>query len=100
LKIHGIFSALALLRQMNFGYSRFTAVLLACLFFGCNEQCWEEDSACKLEPDPGPCEAAIIQYYFDKQSNDCEFFYWGGCDGVAPFESMDACEEACICNSG
>ena len=85
---------------MNFGYSRFTAVLLACLFFGCNEQCWEEDSACKLEPDPGPCEAAIIQYYFDKQSNDCEFFYWGGCDGVAPFESMDACEEACVCNSG
>ena len=85
---------------MKFGYSRLTAVFLACLFFGCNEPCWEEDSACKLEPDPGPCEAAIIQYYLISDPVTANSSYWGGCDGVAPFESMDACEEACACNSG
>ncbi|MBH31134.1 MAG: proteinase inhibitor I4 serpin [Candidatus Marinimicrobia bacterium] len=73
---------------------------LALLFSVCSDPCWKEDSACKLEPDVGHCEAAIIRYYFDKRSGDCEFFYWGGCDGTAPFETMEECEEACLCANG
>ncbi|MEE2876838.1 MAG: BPTI/Kunitz domain-containing protein [Candidatus Neomarinimicrobiota bacterium] len=71
--------------------------LLVPLFSVCSEPCWEEDSDCKLEPDVGLCEAAIPRYYFDKLSGNCEFFYWGGCDGTVPFETRDECEAACFC---
>jgi hypothetical protein len=52
------------------------------------------DKRCFLEPDPGPCEAAIPRFYLG-ESGDCEQFLWGGCDGVAPFESLEECRQAC-----
>ncbi|MFN4080096.1 MAG: BPTI/Kunitz domain-containing protein [Saprospiraceae bacterium] len=50
---------------------------------------------CKLAPDPGPCEAYIPKYYYDPVEKKCKEFIWGGCGGVVPFDSMQACEEAC-----
>ena len=50
---------------------------------------------CYLEPDTGPCMAAIPMYYFDSSTNSCEMFIWGGCAGVVPFESLSACQYAC-----
>ncbi len=29
-------------------------------------------SPCDLEPDAGPCAAAIVRYYYDNNSQDCQ----------------------------
>ena len=52
-------------------------------------------SPCDLEPDPGPCFAAIQAYYFNQDSQSCADFIWGGCAGVVPFETLAECENAC-----
>ena len=52
-------------------------------------------SPCDLEPDPGPCFAAIPAYYFNAESQSCAEFIWGGCNGVVPFITLAACETAC-----
>jgi hypothetical protein len=52
-------------------------------------------SPCDLEPDPGPCFAAIPAYYFNAESQSCAEFIWGGCDGVVPFTTLAECETAC-----
>jgi len=52
-------------------------------------------SACDLEPDPGPCFAAIEAYYFNQDSQSCDSFTWGGCGGVVPFDTLAECENAC-----
>ena len=33
---------------------------------------------CYLNPDPGPCMAAIPAYYYDLDTNSCTLFVWGG----------------------
>jgi hypothetical protein len=48
---------------------------------------------CALEPDPGTCRAAIPRFYFDKKENQCKEFIWGGCGGVVPFETLEACKK-------
>ena len=51
----------------------------------------DAENRCGLEPDAGPCEAAIPKYYFDNESGECKEFLWGGCEGVVPFDTMEAC---------
>ena len=51
---------------------------------------------CALEPQVGPCNAAIPKYYFDKTEKKCKAFIWGGCAGVVPFETLEECE-SCGC---
>lgn len=51
---------------------------------------------CALEPDPGICFAAIPKYYWDSEACECKEFTWGGCGGVVPFETLEACE-VCSC---
>ena len=52
-------------------------------------------SPCDLEPDPGPCFAAIPAYYFDADTQSCAQFTWGGCAGVVPFWTLEECESEC-----
>jgi hypothetical protein len=53
-------------------------------------------SPCELEPDAGPCEAAIVRYYYDNNSQDCQTFIWGGCQGNSNrYSSYELCIEAC-----
>lgn len=53
--------------------------------------------ACLLEPDPGPCEAAIPAWHFDPLTQMCTEFTWGGCEGVVPFATLAACQASgCI----
>jgi ankyrin repeat protein len=33
--------------------------------------------------------------YFDKQTNTCREFIYGGCGGVVPFADLDACRRIC-----
>jgi len=50
---------------------------------------------CYLKPEVGPCEAAIPVYYYDQKEGECKEFTWGGCQGVVPFETMEACQKNC-----
>ncbi|MGB1017052.1 MAG: BPTI/Kunitz-type proteinase inhibitor domain-containing protein [Nannocystaceae bacterium] len=50
---------------------------------------------CLLEPEVGPCEAAIPMWAYQPQSGECYEWSYGGCDGVVPFESRDTCQSTC-----
>ena len=71
---------------------------LATLFIqiGCREDCFKSRN-CSLDPETGTCLAAFPKFYFDKEEGRCKEFIWGGCNGVVPFDTMEACRE-CECN--
>lgn len=51
---------------------------------------------CLLPPDEGPCRARIPSYYYDRYTQSCRQFMYGGCEGNANnFETWAACDEAC-----
>ena len=64
-----------------------------------NLQCeWDNLSLsdnCELDPEPGPCFAAIEIFYFNEETGMCEEFIWGGCNGVVPFSTLEECQDAC-----
>lgn len=63
----------------------------------CKKDCFESTN-CNLDPNPGNCTAAIPRYYYDKDENKCKEFIWGGCSGVVPFETLEACKQQCECD--
>ena len=64
-----------------------------------NQQTFDVDPACRLKPERGPCKALFEVYYYDSQSNRCRVFFWGGCQGVAPFKNEDECRKKCVTTS-
>lgn len=51
---------------------------------------------CLLPPEVGPCRARIPSFYYDRYTQSCRQFMYGGCEGNANnFDSPEACEEAC-----
>lgn len=78
-------------------------VLLTTLFLlsACCREAEEPTSECQTncasEPNVGPCNAAFPRFYFDPVEKRCKEFTWGGCAGVVPFETLEACE-ACGCD--
>lgn len=50
---------------------------------------------CYVEPEPGPCKAAIEKYYFDWETRTCKSFTWGGCNGQVPFDTLGLCQGLC-----
>ncbi|XP_073920833.1 tissue factor pathway inhibitor 2 isoform X2 [Castor canadensis] len=51
---------------------------------------------CFLRPDNGPCRALIPRYYYDRHTQNCLKFTYGGCLGNANnFESLEACNDVC-----
>ncbi|MBC8256589.1 MAG: hypothetical protein H8E85_04690 [Candidatus Marinimicrobia bacterium] len=50
---------------------------------------------CYIEPDIGPCDGSCPKYFFDPDSEECEVFFWGCCEGVVPFDTLEECQEAC-----
>ncbi len=50
---------------------------------------------CRKKPDPGFCKGRFEAYYFDEQSHSCKPFFWGGCQGVVPFDTLEECEKSC-----
>lgn len=53
--------------------------------------------ACLLERDPGPCFAALLRYAYDKTTDQCVEFAFGGCGGNGNnFETLDECEAQCM----
>ena len=54
---------------------------------------------CNSIPEIGPCFASIVTYYFNQNTSQCEESYWGGCDGVVPFWTLEECQNNCENNS-
>jgi len=50
--------------------------------------------ACSQPPESGMCKA-FQRYYYDADTGSCQAFIWGGCKGSVPFETMEACTQAC-----
>lgn len=51
---------------------------------------------CLLPPEVGPCRARIPSFYYDRYTQSCRQFLYGGCEGNANnFESREACDQAC-----
>lgn len=51
---------------------------------------------CSMKAKSGPCLAYFEKYYFNKQTNSCEKFIYGGCGGnLNNFEDKDQCENVC-----
>jgi hypothetical protein len=80
-------------------------IFIATLLLGCSHEPVQPDgcghkpilhAGCGLEPNSGPCDALFKKYYYDKTEKRCKEFTWGGCEGVVPFETMEACKE-CEC---
>ena len=61
------------------------------LTLGTSTDVLTQENPCLLEPDAGPCEAAIPAWYYDQEVGGCSMFLWGGCDGVVPFETLESC---------
>ena len=50
---------------------------------------------CYLEPEVGPCDGICPRYFFNQNSEQCEMFEWGCCEGVVPFDTLEECEGTC-----
>lgn len=51
---------------------------------------------CLQPQDEGPCRALLRRYYYDRSTQSCRLFYYGGCEGNANnFETLEDCNEAC-----
>ncbi|XP_062819555.1 tissue factor pathway inhibitor isoform X3 [Anolis carolinensis] len=56
----------------------------------------EKPSYCLLENDPGICRGLITRYFYNKESQKCEKFMYGGCLGNQNnFWSVEECQETC-----
>lgn len=53
-------------------------------------------SLCSLQPETGPCRAALPRWAFDVGVGACTQFTYGGCDGNSNnFRTQAECEDAC-----
>jgi len=80
-------------KKMKTSVFYFIAVILVGITFTACEPA-SNHSNCEMNADPGMCQAAIPRFYYNPTTHQCEQFTWGGC-GDFPFETMQACEEAC-----
>lgn len=51
--------------------------------------------ACREKPARGPCKGMFQKYYYDRASDSCKTFIWGGCQGSVPFETLKECRNTC-----
>ena len=72
-------------------------LILLLLFFSCTKESNHQD--CALSPEVGNCKGSFKKYYFDNTEQKCKVFFWGGCDGVVPFETLEDCNKKCPCQS-
>ncbi|XP_031559263.1 cysteine-rich motor neuron 1 protein-like isoform X2 [Actinia tenebrosa] len=56
---------------------------------------------CNLPPAPGPCRAAMPQWFYNPKKQRCMRFIFGGCGGNENnFDTKDECKKACMRNKG
>ncbi|XP_021340999.1 papilin-like isoform X4 [Mizuhopecten yessoensis] len=62
----------------------------------CVEKTQDINLPCKLPKDIGPCRALVPRFYFNQQTERCEQFGYGGCQGNANnFATVDLCRQTC-----
>ena len=54
---------------------------------------------CNSIPNPGICDGYFPTFYFNQTTSQCEESYWGGCEGVVPFWTLEDCQNSCENNS-
>ncbi|XP_004862744.1 tissue factor pathway inhibitor 2 isoform X3 [Heterocephalus glaber] len=60
------------------------------------ERTAESTAICLLPSDPGLCRLPTTRYYYDRYTQTCRAFRYGGCGGNAnQFATLEACDEAC-----
>ena len=50
---------------------------------------------CYLEPDVGPCDGVCPRYFYNQETEECEEFAWGCCEGLVPFDTLEECINTC-----
>ena len=56
---------------------------------------------CGLSSETGPCRAMYRRYFFNRNTQNCEEFIWGGCMGNSNnFRTRDQCLEVCGVRDG
>ena len=55
----------------------------------------EDKANCNMLHDQGSCEAAMPRAFFNSQTKKCEQFFYGGCNGSVPFDSVEECRLYC-----
>ncbi|GAB3251874.1 hypothetical protein GCM10027347_10570 [Larkinella harenae] len=68
------------------------AAMLGFVVIGC-ENGEDPSGRCALKPESGSCYAYFTRYYYDQAEKQCKTFVWGGCGGVVPFETLEACQQ-------
>ena len=59
--------------------------------------CWRNKRKCVGKPVTGPCRAAIPMFHYDKASNTCRQFIYGGCGGNNNrWIHQQNCESVCV----
>ncbi|MBK8669412.1 MAG: hypothetical protein IPN89_08050 [Saprospiraceae bacterium] len=73
-------------------------ILAVLILFFVNTGCYKavNDPMCTLKPDSGPCKASIKNIILTRLPK-MYGFTWGGCKGVVPFETLEACNQKCPC---
>lgn len=65
-----------------------------CQMANCN---FHSTDVCNMEKEEGNCLAYFQRYFYNKKTQSCEGFIYGGCGGNANnFDSLDACNRKCI----
>ncbi|KAH6926581.1 hypothetical protein HPB50_019822 [Hyalomma asiaticum] len=55
------------------------------------------NAECSLPKDPGPCLAYVPRYYYSNETQRCEYFVYGGCQGNANnFPTYFECRATCV----
>lgn len=55
----------------------------------------QEDYRCFLPAESGECFGYIEKYYYNRDTNKCEQYVYGGCGAVVPFDTLDECLTIC-----
>uniref|UniRef100_A0A0N5BFF6 Kunitz/Bovine pancreatic trypsin inhibitor domain protein n=1 Tax=Strongyloides papillosus TaxID=174720 RepID=A0A0N5BFF6_STREA len=56
----------------------------------------DRNTVCSLPKERGPCEKYDLRFYFNKDLNECKYFFYGGCEGNANnFLKVEDCEATC-----
>jgi len=51
---------------------------------------------CLDAPEPGRCRGNKTGYFYDYRHDRCRSFHYGGCRGLLPFKTLEACQETCV----
>ncbi|XP_057655879.1 papilin isoform X11 [Diorhabda carinulata] len=62
----------------------------------CLGYCRNAQDQCSLPPVRGPCDNDYLAYYYDKTTDSCQQFVYGGCSGnTNMFRDQESCETTC-----